>query len=105
MAAMTAIAIVLQSKKVCPARLIMTDAINPMALMFIASRKAAIVPDFRRRGINGFNAKTNRNEGRNTATVAMNAPGTPAMTYPTKVAVLRSGPGVNWPIAIASRSC
>jgi hypothetical protein len=42
----------------------------------------------------GLRINTKTKEGRKTAPVATNAPVAPAMTKPTKVAVLNTGPGV-----------
>ena len=59
----------------------------------------------RRRGTHGLVMPTKTKDGKKMATVATTAPETPASRYPMKVAVLNTGPGVNCPMAMASRSC
>lgn len=54
--------------------------------------------------MSGLVINTNRNDGAKMPRVAKAAPGTPANTYPMKVAAVRTGPGVNCPMAIALRS-
>jgi hypothetical protein len=81
-----------------------TVTMSPIALIFTASRKADIIFEVLSRGMTGFRIKTKTNEGRKMAIVDITAPGTPETRYPTKVAVLKTGPGVNCPMATASRS-
>ena len=80
MAATPAIAIPLQSVTTCPARLMTTDAINPTALIFTASRKADITFDALSLGMSGFSNRTKRKEGRKMAIVETNAPSGPEIT-------------------------
>ena len=82
-----------------------TTSIRPTALIFTASRNAPMSVDLRRRGIRGFKILTNTKDGRNIAAVAITPPCQPSRNTPMNVAVVRTGPGVNWPIAIASSSC
>ncbi len=48
---------------------------------------------------------TKTNAGRKIPIVATSAPVGPPRMYPMKVALVKSGPGVICPTAIASRSC
>src|SRR4030042_75449 len=75
MAATMAITVALQSVRVGLARLTTTDAINPMALTLMASRKADMTFDALSRGMTGFSTKTKRKEGKNMAIVDTMAPG------------------------------
>jgi len=54
---------------------------------------------------NQFSILANTDEGRNIATVAIMPPCQPPTKTSIIVAVMRTGSGVNCPIAITSRSC
>ena len=58
------------------------------------SRNAPAVTDRRTRGTSGPLAATKRNAGRKMPMVATAAPALPPRTYPIKVAVVKTGPGV-----------
>jgi len=62
-----------------------------------ASRKAPAVSDRRIRGMKGPLNATKMNAGRNIPSVATIAPGVRPRMYPMNVAVVNTGPGVNWP--------
>ena len=97
-----AITIVRQSVKVSFAMFTQTAIINATAATFTASKIAPIIFDCRILGINGFNIKTKRNEGRKIPRVAASAPVIPFICQPIKVAVDNTGPGVICPTATAS---
>ncbi len=81
-----------------------THTANIMATdaTFTVSRKADIIADLLSLGMYGLSKATNKNEGRKMPTVAAMAPGSPAICQPINVAAEKTGPGVNWPTAIAS---
>ena len=101
----TAIKIVRQSVKVSFPISIQTARIIATAPIFSASKNADIIFDFLIFGIKGLSTATNRNEGRKIPTVAAIAPQKPFNCQPIKVAVDKTGPGVNCPTAIASINC
>ena len=74
-----------------------------MTPAFIPSKNPEVILDFLSLGIKGFKAITNINDGRNIPSVDNTAPQKPAMKYPIAVAVVSTGPGVNCPIATASK--
>ena len=78
------------------ARIKATDTI------FTVSKNADNSVEFLNRDINGFNKATNKKEGKNIPVVAATAPGMPAICQPINVADEKTGPGVNWPTAMAS---
>lgn len=91
-------------KEVIP-NFILTTAINMREAIFIPSSIADTHEEFLNFGIMGFIASTIKNAGKNIPTVLSTAPGIPPSRYPTNVAVVNTGPGVNCPTATASRSC
>ena len=101
-----AISIVLQSVKVSFPISTQTAIITATAAMFMASKNAVKILDFRIFGTNGFKMETKMKEGRKIQIVAAIAPQKPPSCQPIKVAVDKTGPGVNWPTATASiNSC
>ena len=87
--------VVFQSTMVSFPMSIHTAIITATAPIFTASKNAPIVFDFRKRGSNGFNIETNKNEGKKIPMVAAKAPQKPFSCQPIKVAVDNTGPGVN----------
>src|ERR1700688_689949 len=77
------------------ANCIVTTAINARETATTPSSAAAAIADRRRRVRNGPLNATKTKPGRKIPTVATIAPRHPATTYPMKVAVADSGPGVN----------
>src|SRR5208337_1738302 len=84
---------------------IATTAINASDPATTPSSAAAATADLRSRGISGPLTATSTNPGKKIPIVATAAPIQPATTYPINVAVVNSGPGVNWPTATASINC
>jgi hypothetical protein len=82
-----------------------TAAINPRDATFTPSNNPLAHVDLRNRGMIGFEIATKTKEGRNMPSVARNAPDAPPRMNPIKVAVVKTGPGVTWPIATASINC
>lgn len=81
-----------------------TKTINARDAMITPSRNAPATGELRMRGISGPLIATKTNAGRKMPTVAITAPTGPASRKPMNVAVVKTGPGVTWPIAIASKS-
>src|SRR5215210_7075463 len=81
-----------------------TPAMSANETTFAPSSKPARIGDSLKRGMRGPVTATKTNAGKKMPTVANSAPGTPASKYPTKVAVVETGPGVTWPTATASKS-
>src|SRR5581483_105185 len=82
-----------------------TAAIKPREATLTPSSRPPSQAERRIRGMNGLEIATKRKEGRKMPRVARSPPETPPRRYPMKVAVVRTGPGVIWPMAIASNSC
>src|SRR5271157_321779 len=82
-----------------------TTAIKASDPATTPSSAAAATADLRSRGISGPLTATSTNPGKKIPTVATTAPIQPATTYPIKVAVVNTGPGVNCPTATASINC
>lgn len=99
-----AIRMVMGSVMASPDSCAVTPAMRPRAAALTPSRSAAVHSRSLIRRAIGVTAPTKMKEGRKMAMVATTAPGTPARTQPMKVAVVKTGPGVNWPMATASRS-
>ena len=68
------------------------------------SRKAENQVEWRILGMKRLEMATKKKEGAKMPRVESKAPGTPARIYPMKVAVVKTGPGVTCPIAMASIS-
>ncbi len=100
-----AIKMVRQSESVDSPISMITDKIIATETMLAVSKKAPITLDFLKRGISGLRSATNKKEGRNMPMVAATAPDTPPICQPIKVADENTGPGVNWPTAMASANC
>ena len=82
-----------------------TTAINDKEAIFIPSSIDEIQIDFLNLGIIGFIIMTSKKEGINIPIVANTAPKVFPSKYPIKVAVVKTGPGVNCPTATASINC
>lgn len=72
--------------------------------MFTESKNADINLELRSLGIKGLRNATKRKDGKKIPRVANAAPWKPDICQPIKVADEKTGPGVNWPMAIASIS-
>jgi hypothetical protein len=72
----------------------MTTAIKAKDAAFTPSRKALAAGERLRRGASGPLMATNMKAGRKIPAVLRIAPGIPDSTYPMKVAVVNTGPGV-----------
>ena len=72
-----------------------TTAINDKEAIFIPSSIDEIQIDFLNLGIIGFIIMTSKKEGINIPIVANTAPKVFPSKYPIKVAVVKTGPGVN----------
>ena len=81
-----------------------TAPIKPNEAALTPSKAPATSLDDLNVGIRGRISHTKRNEGKNIPMVDTKAPGTPRIKYPTKVAVVNTGPGVSCPMATASIS-
>ena len=82
-----------------------TAAISASDATFTPSSTAPASGEARSFGTSGPLSATNTNAGRKMPIVATTAPAQPAITNPTNVAVVKTGPGVTWPTATASSSC
>src|ERR1019366_9458418 len=82
-----------------------TTAINARDPATTPSSAAAAAADLRSCGISGPLTVTSTNPGTKIPIVATAAPIQPATMYPINVAVVNSGPGVNWPTETASINC
>ena len=81
-----------------------TDAIKASEAIFTPSNKYFRFLDSLNLCRIGFNKATKINEGKKIPAVDTRAPGSPFNMYPTEAAVVKTGPGVNCPIATASIS-
>jgi len=86
------------------AKFIETLAINPREATLTPSKILEKVLELLSFGTKGFTHQTSKKAGKNMPIVARIAPGIPLIKYPINVAVVNTGPGVNCPIATASRS-
>jgi hypothetical protein len=103
--ATAAMRIVAASTSDARARCQLTTAMSASDATFTASRAAPAMAERRILGTSGPLIATKTNAGRKMPNVAAIAPGVPAIRYPMKVAVVKTGPGVTWPTATASSSC
>ncbi|HTS45430.1 MAG TPA: hypothetical protein VMH01_13615 [Puia sp.] len=101
----TAIKTVFQSRIVSLPNTIITERIMATEAILTVSKNAPIILEDRSLGINGLRKATNRKDGRKMPAVAAIAPPIPLICHPINVADEKTGPGVNWPTAIASTSC